>query len=68
MNDVLKITRLKIALQRAFLGRAILRVIHRTLILVIHTFALRAPGKTNNCGANLKLICFLHHLIRQQQC
>ena len=27
MNDVLRIARLKIALQRAFLGRAILRVI-----------------------------------------
>ena len=28
MNDILRIARLKIALQRAFLGRAILRVIH----------------------------------------
>ena len=28
MNDVLRIARLKIALQRAFLRRAILRVIH----------------------------------------
>ena len=27
MNDILRIARLKIALQRAFLGRAILRVI-----------------------------------------
>ena len=29
MNDVLRIARLKIALQRAFLGRAILRVIEK---------------------------------------
>ena len=29
MNDVLRIARLKIALQRAFLGRAILRVIQK---------------------------------------
>ena len=31
MNDVLRIARLKIALQRAFLGRAILRVIVKSV-------------------------------------
>ena len=31
MNDILRIARLRIALQRAFLGRAILRVIVETL-------------------------------------
>ena len=33
MNDVLRIARLKIALQRAFLGRAILRVIEWPTLL-----------------------------------
>ena len=31
MNDILRIARLKIALQRAFLGRAILRVIQHLI-------------------------------------
>ena len=34
MNDVLRIARLKIALQRAFLGRAILRVIESLPVAV----------------------------------
>ena len=33
MNDVLRIARLKIALQRAFLGQAILRVIYKLCAL-----------------------------------
>ena len=32
MNDILRIARLRIALQRAFLGRAILRVISKNAI------------------------------------
>ena len=34
MNDILRIARLRIALQRAFLGQAILRVIIRPKVLV----------------------------------
>ena len=35
MNDILRIARLRIALQRAFLGRAILRVIMLTLVIMM---------------------------------
>ena len=37
MNDVLRIARLKIALQRAFLGRAILRVITLSTVSTVST-------------------------------
>ena len=36
MNDILRIARLRIALQRAFLGRAILRVIIACVRLFIN--------------------------------
>ena len=38
MNDILRIARLKIALQRAFLGRAILRVIEQATKKIVLGF------------------------------
>ena len=43
MNDVLRIARLKIALQRAFLGRAILRVIVDVMLVKSHRFRFDVP-------------------------
>ena len=45
MNDILRIARLKIALQRAFLGRAILRVIGQKTML--KKFIIK--GTVNHC-------------------
>ena len=55
MNDILRIARLKIALQRAFLGRAILRVIKKN---INHSIALKnwpsLWSKPNQKSVNLQ--------------
>ena len=58
MNDILIIARLRIALQRAFLGRAILRVIQKRRVK-LNTFAITARNCPFGRGQKSGLI-FAH--------